>query len=49
MRILVTGGAGYIGSHTALQLLERGHDVVVLDNLSNETMLAIADGVKVLR
>ncbi|MCY3769193.1 MAG: UDP-glucose 4-epimerase GalE [Gammaproteobacteria bacterium] len=32
-RILVTGGAGYIGSHTALQLIEAGHDVVVLDNL----------------
>lgn len=35
MKILVTGGAGYIGSHTALRLLEDGHDVVVLDNLSN--------------
>lgn len=33
--VLVTGGAGYIGSHTALQLLEAGYDVVVLDNLSN--------------
>ena len=35
--ILVTGGAGYIGSHTVLQLLETGHDVVVLDNLSNSS------------
>lgn len=35
MNILVTGGAGYIGSHTALQLLRAGHDVTVLDNLSN--------------
>ena len=35
--ILVTGGAGYIGSHTCLELLEAGHDVVVLDNLSNST------------
>lgn len=33
--ILVTGGAGYIGSHTVLVLLEAGYDVVVLDNLSN--------------
>lgn len=34
-QILVTGGAGYIGSHTVLQLLETGYGVVVLDNLSN--------------
>ena len=33
-RILVTGGAGYIGSHTTLQLLDAGYDVVVVDNLS---------------
>jgi len=35
MRILVTGGAGYIGSHTVLELLEAGHDVTVVDNLEN--------------
>ncbi len=35
MRILVTGGAGYIGSHTTLELLRAGHDVVVVDNLVN--------------
>src|ERR1043165_2432449 len=35
MIILVTGGAGYIGSHTCLELLRAGHDVVVMDNLSN--------------
>ncbi len=33
--ILVTGGAGYIGSHTTLELLQAGYDVVVVDNLSN--------------
>lgn len=35
MHILVTGGAGYIGSHTCLELLNAGHDVTVVDNLSN--------------
>lgn len=37
MTILVTGGAGYIGSHTVLCLLEHGHEVVVLDNYSNSS------------
>ena len=35
MNILVTGGAGYIGSHTVVELLNRGHDVTVVDNLCN--------------
>ena len=35
MKILVTGGAGYIGSHTCLELLNQGHEVVVVDNLCN--------------
>ena len=35
MHILVTGGTGYIGSHTCLELLQAGYNVVVLDNLSN--------------
>lgn len=35
MKILVTGGAGYIGSHTTLELLQAGHEVVVVDNLVN--------------
>jgi UDP-glucose 4-epimerase len=37
MRILVTGGAGYIGSHTLVELLATGHDIVVLDNLCNSS------------
>lgn len=37
MKILVTGGAGYIGSHTIIELLGVGHDVVVIDNLSNSS------------
>lgn len=35
IKILVTGGTGYIGSHTAVQLLEAGHEVVIIDNLAN--------------
>ena len=35
MKILTTGGAGYIGSHTCLELLQAGHEVTVVDNLSN--------------
>ena len=35
MRVLVTGGSGYIGSHTCVQLLKNGHDVIILDNLCN--------------
>ncbi|PYG88150.1 UDP-glucose 4-epimerase [Ruminiclostridium sufflavum DSM 19573] len=41
MRVLVTGGAGYIGSHTCVELLEAGHEVIIVDNLCNskETVL----------
>ena len=35
MKILVTGGAGYIGSHTCVELLDAGHDVVIADNFYN--------------
>jgi UDP-glucose 4-epimerase len=41
MAVLVTGGAGYIGSHTAVVLHEAGRDVVVLDDLSNSSMAAV--------
>lgn len=37
MNILVTGGAGYIGSHTVVELQKAGHEVIVVDNLSNST------------
>lgn len=40
-KILVTGGTGYIGSHTAVELLNEGYDVVVVDNLSNSSHKAI--------
>ena len=35
MKILVTGGAGYIGSHTCVELTEEGYEVVIVDNLYN--------------
>ena len=41
MRVLLAGGAGYIGSHTAVELLSRGHDVVVVDNFSNSSPEAL--------
>lgn len=41
MKILVTGGAGYIGSHTCIELLNGGYDVVVLDNFSNSSVESI--------
>ena len=37
MKILVTGGTGYIGSHTCVELLKKGYEVVIIDNLSNST------------
>ena len=37
MAILVTGGAGYIGSHTCIELINAGYDVVVVDNLCNSS------------
>jgi UDP-glucose 4-epimerase len=41
MNILLTGGAGYIGSHTCISLIEAGHDVVIVDNLSNSSEIVL--------
>ena len=41
MKILVTGGAGYIGSHTVVELQNAGYDVVVVDNLCNSSEKSI--------
>ncbi len=49
MRVLVTGGAGYIGSVVAADLVESGHDVVVLDNLSTGHRDAVAAGAAFVR
>jgi UDP-glucose 4-epimerase len=38
MKILVTGGAGYIGSHTCIELIKAGYEVIVVDNLCNSSL-----------
>lgn len=45
MKILVTGGTGYIGSHTCVELLNEGYDIVVIDNLSN-SKIEVVDKIK---
>ena len=47
MNVLVTGGLGYIGSHTIIQLIEKGIEVVIIDNLSN-TSLDVLDKLELL-
>ncbi|WP_286233177.1 UDP-glucose 4-epimerase GalE [Thalassotalea sediminis] len=42
MKLLITGGAGYIGSHTVVELLALGHEVVIVDNLSNSSELVLS-------
>ncbi|MBQ3219133.1 MAG: SDR family NAD(P)-dependent oxidoreductase, partial [Clostridia bacterium] len=41
MNVLVTGGAGYIGSHTSVELLNAGHEVICVDNFMNSKMEAV--------
>jgi UDP-glucose 4-epimerase len=41
MSILVTGGTGYIGSHTVVELISRGEDVIIVDNLSNSKLCVL--------
>ena len=41
MSILVTGGTGYIGSHTVIELYKKGYDVVIVDNLSNSKKVVL--------
>ena len=44
-RILVTGGAGYVGSHTVVELIQHGYETVIIDNLSN-SRIAVLDGIE---
>ena len=40
-RVLITGGAGFIGSHTCVRLIEDGHDLVVIDSLTNSSPIGL--------
>ena len=44
-KILVTGGLGYIGSHTVVELCDNGYEVVIVDDLSNSS-LSVLDGIE---
>ena len=45
MKILVTGGLGYIGSHTCVELLDNDYEVIIIDNLSN-SKIEVLDSIK---
>ena len=48
MKILTTGGTGYIGSHVVVELLAQGHEVEILDNLSNSKIKVLDQSKKLL-
>jgi len=45
MKVLVTGGTGYIGSHTVVELIEKGYKPIIIDNLSN-SKIEVLDAIK---
>ena len=47
MKILLTGGAGFIGSHTLIELTEAGHEAVVVDNLDNSSPISLKRGASI--
>ena len=49
MRVGVTGGAGYIGSHTVLALVQAGHEVIILDDFSTGSELNLLPEVRLIR
>ena len=48
MKILLTGGAGFIGSHTLIELTEAGHEAVVVDNLDNSSPISLKCVAKII-
>lgn len=48
MRLLVTGGLGFIGSHTVVELVEAGHEVVIVDNLCNSKIEVLDNIAKII-
>ena len=47
MQVLVTGGAGYIGSHTVVELINAGHQVIIVDDLSN-AKASVVDRIQII-